>query len=163
MKSQKKRTPAKKPRRPKMNNEDTIVISGSSDSCDTITVDLGNYADTIDIGNITLDPSVYSVTGGSMAGSSITWTQDYTTWSPNPTSVHIDADGLTMKEGADIKIGGKSLMDAISKIEDRLAILHPNAELEGRWEQLKDLRRQYEELEKDILEKEKLMKILKET
>lgn len=67
-----------------------------------------------------------------------------------------------MKEGADLKIGGVSLLDTIKNIEDRLAILHPNIELEGKWEQLKDLRRQYEALEKDILEKEKLMKILKE-
>ncbi len=68
-----------------------------------------------------------------------------------------------MKEGADIKIGRKSLTDAIEKIEERLGILNPNPELENRWEQLKELRRQYMELEKDLLEKEKLMKILKES
>jgi uncharacterized membrane protein YvbJ len=77
-------------------------------------------------------------------------------------TVHIDGDGLTMKEGADIKIGGKSLTKAIEKIEERLGILHPNPKLEERWEQLKELRRQYVEMEKDLLEKEKLMKILKE-
>jgi RNase P subunit RPR2 len=67
-----------------------------------------------------------------------------------------------MKKGADIKIGGKSLTEAIEKIEERLGILHPNSELEERWDKLKDLRRQYVEMEKDILEKEKIMKILKE-
>jgi hypothetical protein len=66
-----------------------------------------------------------------------------------------------MKKGADIKIGGKSLTEAIEKIEERLGILHPNPELESRWDKLKDLRRQYVEMEKDILEKEKIMKILK--
>ena len=78
-------------------------------------------------------------------------------------NVHIDADGLTMKQGADIKIGGKSLCEAIEKIEERLGILNPNPELESRWETLKDLSRQYMEMERDILEKEKIMKILKET
>ena len=78
-------------------------------------------------------------------------------------NVHIDADGLTMKQGADIKIGGKSLCEAIEKIEERLGILKPNSELESRWDQLRELRKQYIELEKDLLEKEKLMRILKET
>jgi hypothetical protein len=67
-----------------------------------------------------------------------------------------------MTENADIKFGGKSLIETIAKIEDRLGILQPNPELESRWELLKELRRQYEELEKDLLEKEKIMKILKE-
>jgi hypothetical protein len=77
--------------------------------------------------------------------------------------VNIDADGLTMKKGADIKIGGKSLCEAIEKIEERLGILKPNTELESRWDKLKELRQQYVEMERDLLEKEKLMKILKET
>jgi hypothetical protein len=67
-----------------------------------------------------------------------------------------------MKEGADIKIGGKSLTEAIAKIEERLGILKPNPALEERWEKLKELREQYVEMERDLLEKEKLMKILKE-
>ena len=83
--------------------------------------------------------------------------------STGSTSVHIDADGLTMKQGADIKIGGKSLCEAIEKIEERLGILKPNPELESRWDKLKELREQYMEMERDILEKEKIMKILKET
>jgi len=59
--------------------------------------------------------------------------------------------------------GGKSLTQAIEKIEERLAILKPNTELESRWEQLKELRNLYVELERDLLEKEKIMKILKES
>ena len=74
-------------------------------------------------------------------------------------TVNIDTDGIDVKKG-DIKVNGKSLTAAIEKIEERLAILHPNPELEDKWEQLRDLRRQYEELEKDLLEKEKMWKIL---
>ena len=61
----------------------------------------------------------------------------------------------------DIKIKGKSLSEAIENIEKRLAILHPNEKLEEKWEELKALGERYRELEKDILEKEEIWKILK--
>lgn len=61
----------------------------------------------------------------------------------------------------DIKLKGKSLNDTLSKIEERLAILHPNEKLEEKWVKLKELRKQYQELEADILEKEKIVEILK--
>ena len=115
---------------------------------------------------ITLDPYIYSTGASITAPSTITWSQDYGTtigtgYSNNP-FVNIDTNGISVKEGGDIKIGGKSLSEAIEKIEERLGILNPNPELEERWDQLKDLRKQYQELEKDLLEKEKIIKILKE-
>ena len=61
----------------------------------------------------------------------------------------------------DIKLKGKSLTDTLSKLEERLAILHPNEKLEEKWEKLRELRKQYQELETDILEKEKIVEILK--
>jgi hypothetical protein len=124
---------------------DTITITGGEDT-------------------ITLDPLIY--TGGSSMSSPSTfsWNQDYTTWSTaaNHNNVNISSSGIDMQPGTDIKIAGKSLSDAIEKIEARLGILNPNPELEDRWDQLKDLRKQYMEMEKDLLEKEKIMKILKE-
>ena len=42
-----------------------------------------------------------------------------------------------------------------------MAILHPNENLEQKWDELKELGRLYRELEKDILEKEKIVEILK--
>lgn len=87
-------------------------------------------------------------------------------WSDTIMSSHnnvtIDTTGVNIKDNCDIKIGERSLKDFMDRVEDRLAILHPKPELEEKWENLKNLRRQYEELEKDILEKEKIMKILKE-
>ena len=120
---------------------------GTSSGTDTITLDSGMFT----TGSITA-PYTYTTSG----------TSGYT-FSSNPSKVHIDADGLTMKEGADIVVGGKSLTKAIEQIEERLGILNPNPELEDRWERLKELRNQYVELEKDLLEKEKIMKILKES
>jgi len=150
-----------------------------NDSTDnTIVLDIGDYGaaqpsyatyslDGTD--TITIDPSLYTVNSSITAPSTITWSQNYGTtytgtgiWGNTDANVKIDTDGINIKEGGDIKIAGKSLSDAIEKIEERLGILNPNPELEDRWEQLKELRKQYIKLEKDLLEKEKLMKILKE-
>jgi hypothetical protein len=117
------------------------------------------------VDTITLDPSIYSSGTSITVPSSVTWSQGYSansTWTNTTANVNIDTDGISIKEGGDIKIAGKSLSDAIEKIEARLGILNPNPELEDRWDQLKVLRKQYMDLEKDLLEKEKLMKILKE-
>ena len=190
MKSQKKRTPAKKPKQ-RLDMSDTITVTGGSGTdsltvSDTVYLDLGGYGaaqpaltsaalptislDDLMSTSITLPAaSTYTInTGASGSGGagSTVWTTTGTGYNYNwntQTNVHIDADGLTMKEGADIKIGGKSLTEAIEKIEERLGILKPNPELEDRWDKLKELRKQYIELEKDLLEKEKIMKILKET
>jgi len=174
--------PAKKPKRPKQTkmddmstttgnsggvSDDVIIITGSpSDN----TIDLGNYdygaaQSTLNIGNIdtiTLDSSSYITT--STVGT-LNWSAnygDYNIYNTDP-KVNITNDGITMKPEADLKIGDRSLKDFMDRVEDRLAILHPNEALEDKWEELKNLRRQYEALEKDILEKEKIMKILKET
>ena len=61
----------------------------------------------------------------------------------------------------DITIKGKSILDSLEKIEEKLAILHPNEQLEEKWEKLRELRRQYIDLEKDIIEKEKIWETLK--
>lgn len=169
MKSLKKRTPAKK--------QKSQASDMSSQDDNTIVLDLGNsygaaqpydnitYSSGID--TITLDPnwnttSVTVPNGGytisSGTSSTVNWSSTYN-YDP---AVNITSDGITMKEGSDIKVGGKSLTEAIEKIEERLGILHPNPKLEERWDKLKELRQQYIEMEKDLLEKEKLMKILKE-
>lgn len=61
----------------------------------------------------------------------------------------------------DLKIKGKSLKDSLDKIEERLAILRPNEELEEKWDKLRGLRKMYMELEAEIIEKEKMWAILK--
>lgn len=72
----------------------------------------------------------------------------------------LDVKGDANFEG-DIKIKGKSLVDSLEKIEEKLAILRPNEQLEEKWEELRNLRKQYMELEKEIIEKEKMWDILK--
>ena len=58
-------------------------------------------------------------------------------------------------------IDSYNILQAINNIEERLAILHPNPELENDWEEIKNLGNQYRELEKNILEKEKMWELLK--
>lgn len=55
----------------------------------------------------------------------------------------------------------KTINDNLSKISEKLAILKFNEELEEKWTKLKKLRKQYMDLEKEILEKEQIWATLK--
>jgi hypothetical protein len=173
MKSPKKKMPAKKQKQQPNYNSDTVTIDGSYGAVPYTT----NIGGSIGTDTITLNNTLWS--GGSITSPYTTTTTvpngGYTVstgagsgynWSTGTINtnakVHINGDGLVMQEGADIVVGGKSLSKAIEQIEERLGILHPNPALEERWDKLKELRQQYVEMEKDLLEKEKLMKILKE-
>lgn len=73
-------------------------------------------------------------------------------------SLHVTGDAEF--EG-DITIKGVKLSERLDKIEERLAILRPNSELEDRWNQLKQIGEDYRKLEKEILDKEKVWDIIK--
>jgi len=79
-------------------------------------------------------------------------------WKLPEQALHVRGDAEF--EG-DVKLKGKSLSETLDKIEQRLAILHPNEKLESKWEKLKELGDAYRALEKDILEKEKIWDTLK--
>lgn len=64
-------------------------------------------------------------------------------------------------DNADIEINGVSLAETLQGIQDRLAIFHPNEELEEKWENLRGLRKAYMELEAEIKEKDKMWNSLK--
>jgi len=91
-------------------------------------------------------------------------------WGLNGTSNIISTDpslkgnSLSVKGNADfegeVTIKGKSLTVTLDKIEERLAILHPNPELEDRWDELKELSKRYKELEQELIEKERVWAIL---
>lgn len=61
-----------------------------------------------------------------------------------------------------LKVGGVDVGEALEKIEQRLAILRPNLELEERWEKLKELGDKYRQLEAEILGQEEIHRILKD-
>lgn len=112
---------------------------------DTVTLNLGNYSNTV-IGGGYSYPNTISAPGGPYtfsAGTGIT-----SPWATTSTKIKLDG------EGADIEVNGWSLMDAIQKIEERLNILHPNEKLEAEWAELRALGDQYRRLEKHIQEKQ---------
>lgn len=89
------------------------------------------------------------------------WTRGYTTSTNDNGIIANYPDSTTTKIKADdVIVGGKSLSDTLSSIEERLAILQPNKKLEAKWEQLKELGDQYRKLEKELLSQENVWDIL---
>lgn len=85
---------------------------------------------------------------------------DSASWSTQ--TDHLSVPRIKLEgENADIVINGVSLKESIALIESRLAILKPNPELESRWDRLRELREEYQRLEAEIIEKEKMWDRLK--
>ncbi len=127
-------------------------------------------------------PGVTTVTGGgsgatltTTSGGSLMWgnpnhtvtatpytisntTTGWATYNNQPSIMKVDCDAVF---NGDIKIRGVSLDERLNVIEERLGILRPNNDLEGRWEKLKALGEEYRRLEKEILEGESIWDTLK--
>jgi hypothetical protein len=101
--------------------------------------------------------------GTSITNNSVTLTNNSVTWqsidnnSWQDSNLHIRGTAIF---GSDIIIKGKSLNATLDKIEERLAILHPNPALEDKWSELKELGDKYRALEAEIIEKQKMWNIL---
>lgn len=145
-----------------MDDKDMYVISGSNDV--TLSID-STALPSFTIDDLQSIDLSGNIDWNNMGASTVltTGTDIYHTgYGYHPAGVNIGSDGITMQQDTDLKIGDRSLKDFMDKVEDQLAILRPAPELEEKWDKLKELRRQYEECKQDILEKEKIMKILKE-
>jgi len=97
-------------------------------------------------------------------GTSVSWATVSASPDLRGTSLEVHGDANFTKDVdiiGDLKVQGKSLKESLVKIEERLAILHPNEELEEKWENLRGLRKMYMELEAEIIEKEKMWAILR--
>lgn len=84
----------------------------------------------------------------------------WTTYTQPAMQGSLKVDGNAEFNG-DIKIKGVNLTERLDAIEERLGILRPNNDLEGRWEKLKALGEEYRKLEKEILEGEAIWNTLK--
>jgi len=139
------------------NTINTINITGAQGSNTSIggnsgTWDLtaGPYTTSIDTSNI-----MWAATPNTV------WTTNTSDWSIGSgisPSATIELKG----DNADIKVNGRSLMDAIDALEQRLNILVPNPELEAEWDELRDLGNRYRELERRCKEKGDMWAKLKE-
>ncbi len=88
----------------------------------------------------------------------ITFLDDYNTVTDVSHGYNND---LIISENSDIIVGTQSLRSFMKQVEERLNILQPNIELEEKWEELANLRKQYIELEKELLEKDQMWEFLK--
>ena len=125
-----------------------------------ITIDLGTMTTTLDdyiidsgLSYSNIDWTTTPLQASSFASSSTitlagaqgsTGSYTYTNsagWGSTSNSVKIDQDGIDLKEGADIKIGNRSLVKFMETLEERLAILQPDPE---KLEQFAALKAAYE-------------------
>jgi hypothetical protein len=81
-------------------------------------------------------------------------------WTPYNTQPGIRVSGDAVFDG-EVTIRGVKLDERLTAIEERLGILRPNNDLEGKWEKLKALGEEYRKLEQEILEGENIWDILK--
>jgi hypothetical protein len=124
-------------------------------TADTITVDLSDLSST----GQAWDPyygAVPPVTITAVPGSGTTWTLSdaYLNSSQN--------SKIALKgEDADIEINGRSLMQILDGLEQRLGLLKCREDLESDWSELKALGDQYRAMVKDIEQKTQMWNTLK--
>lgn len=119
---------------------DSIDLSGlSTISIPSVTLGSGSSSTYNNGGNY-----IISTTG---TGTSPSWNNTgWTTGTSSPT-VNINTDGVDIKEGGDIKIGGRSLKEFMTKMEQRLSILVPDPEKLEKFEALKKAYEHYKTME----------------
>jgi hypothetical protein len=97
----------------------------------------------------------YTYTG---APGTISTGGNWTTYNNQPSIMRVEGDAEFKGE---VTIRGVKLDERLTAIEERLGILRPNNDLEGKWEKLKALGEEYRRLEKEILEGEDIWATLK--
>ena len=131
----------------------------------TDTTTITSTSPTFSITDNTVSSGLYWGLNGTSAIPGQVLTTDNTWGNISLANPNLNGATLSVKGNADfegeVTIKGKNLSDMFQKIEERLAILHPNPELEDRWNELKELGKRYKELEQEIIEKEKVWAILK--
>lgn len=93
---------------------------------------------------------------GNLLWNNTVWTNG--TINNTPTIMKVDCDA---EFNGEVKIRGVKLDERLNTIEERLGILRPNNDLEGKWEKLKALGEEYRKLEREILEGEAIWNALK--
>jgi hypothetical protein len=139
------------------NTIDTISITGAQGSNTSI-------GGTTGIWNLTAGPYTTSIDTSNVMWASTpntVWTTNTADWSIGTSTTQSGTMELR-GDNADIVVNGRSLMDAIDALEQRLNILVPNPELEKEWDELRELGDRYRELERLCKEKGDMWAKLKE-
>jgi hypothetical protein len=135
----------------------------SADTIEVVTVDPTTMSSTVpnvDWDDVITLTSAPNLSPGYINSTTIDWNSMHLAGSFDNlrTSNTLDLRG----DDADIRINGQSLVETLRGIQDRLEILRPNPELESRWQQLRELREQYQLLEQQLIEKEEAWKALQQ-
>ncbi len=113
-----------------------------------------------------------TTTGGSLTWNNTNYTATATPYTVSNTTTGWATYNNQLQQGmlkvsgnaefeGEVTIRGVKLDERLNAIEERLGILRPNNDLEGRWEKLKALGEEYRKLEKEILEGESIWDTLK--
>lgn len=140
------------------NTIDTISITGAQGSNTSIGGTSGTW-------DLTAGPYITSIDTSNVMWASTpntVWTTNSVDWSIGSSNISQSATIDLKGDNADILVNGRSLMDAIDALEQRLNILVPNPELEAEWDELRELGERYRELEKKCKEKGEMWKKLKQ-
>ena len=130
---------------------DNITASVSATTASQ-TYTIGNLGSGLTYSNTAITGTAYpNVTIG--AGGPFTFsagTNNNQPWLNTNASSKIKLDGAD----ADIEINGISLLKTMQEIQSRLNLLQPNTALEAEWEELRELGKQYRQLEQQIKDKQ---------
>jgi hypothetical protein len=134
------------------------ITSVDLSSLDMGTISIGDPLWTTTTSGTAMQPG-YSYTIGPNTVSDLNWS----TTALGGGSMHVNPSGRVtlMGENADIDLNGKSLKTWMERVEERLNILTPNAELEKEWDELRRLGERYRKLEKKCKEKAEMWSKLK--
>jgi hypothetical protein len=125
---------------------------------------------TVFLGNISQSQPSYTLNTGYNSVNTVLSVTGTNNWANNwaNSAATGSASHHTLKVSGDTEIDGnltvkgRDLMDMLETIESRLAILHPNAQLESEFDELKALGDAYRAAEKKLLEQKRVFEILKQ-
>lgn len=132
----------------------TINLSDNMNSSlaggvDTITLDPAIFNWNSGTGAVGSSSGTYTV--GGLTGGNYNTNYTFSTTSgfngTGSSTVALDENGIEVKNGADIKINGKSLSEFMDTVSTRLGILQPKPELLEKFEALKQAYEHYKTLE----------------
>ena len=157
----------------------TTTVNHDYDNSLTTTLTGASFTGSLSTASGTIGSIVNTTSGGGGGGTlttsgtgSLMWPNHTATASPytvsnqttgwttynQPTILKVEGDAEFKGE---VTIRGVKLDERLNAIEERLGILRPNNDLEGKWEKLKALGEEYRKLEQEILEGEKIWETLK--
>jgi hypothetical protein len=152
-------------------DDDNMTLSSWNSPLKTTLSDTYSITGTLGTASAVNTGTVGSVltttTGGSLMWNNTVTASPYTvpnattgwaTYNNQPSIMKVECDAEFKGE---VTIRGVRLDERLTAIEERLGILRPNNDLEGKWEKLKALGEEYRKLEQEILEGENIWDILK--